>query len=127
MLSCIADPDGRVPNPSIAQSAREGCGSPPAGSQEHPAAVGSPIPPASSRESERDQLAGSNRVGGIRHPGWKTRREIATLLIPERLLAWHSILVAQKYDGSAGRCPGRPRVMTAIRRRNVEMAQQNRS
>src|SRR5689334_22503191 len=58
--------------------------------------------------------------------GRKALREIATLVTPETLLAWHRKLVAQKYDGSARREPGRPRVMDEIRKLTVEMAQQNR-
>ena len=34
--------------------------------------------------------------------------EIATLVTPATLLAWHRKLIAQKYDGSANRKPGRP-------------------
>ena len=59
--------------------------------------------------------------------GRKALREIATLVTPETLLAWHRKLVAQKYDGSARRGPGRPQVMKEIRKLVVEMAQQNRS
>jgi len=53
-------------------------------------------------------------------------REIATLVTPETLLAWHRKLVAQKDDGSGRRGPGRPRVMSEIRKLIVEMARQNR-
>jgi len=35
--------------------------------------------------------------------------EVATILTPETLLAWHRKLIAKKYDGSANRAPGRPR------------------
>ena len=34
--------------------------------------------------------------------------EIVTLVTPATLLAWHRKLIAQKYDGSANRKPGRP-------------------
>jgi putative transposase len=33
--------------------------------------------------------------------------EIATIVTPETLLAWHRKLIAQKYDGTAHRSPGR--------------------
>jgi len=33
--------------------------------------------------------------------------EIATVVTPATLLAWHRKLIAQKYDGSARRKPGR--------------------
>ena len=34
-------------------------------------------------------------------------REVATIVTPERLLVWHRKLIAQKYDGSKHRGPGR--------------------
>ena len=59
--------------------------------------------------------------------GRRALREIATLVTPETLLAWHRRLVAEKYDGSGRRGPGRPRVMIEIRKLIVTMARQNRS
>ena len=59
--------------------------------------------------------------------GRRALPEIATLVTPDTLLAWHRKLVAQKYDGSGRRDPGRPRVMSEIRKLIVEMARQNRS
>ena len=53
--------------------------------------------------------------------------DIATLVRPETLLAWHRNLIAQKYDGSRKRGPGRPRVMSVIRDLTVRMAQENRT
>jgi putative transposase len=38
----------------------------------------------------------------------KLLMDIATLVTPATLLAWHRKLIAQKYDGSARRNPGRP-------------------
>jgi putative transposase len=35
-------------------------------------------------------------------------REVAKIVTPETLLAWHRRLIAQKYDGSKNRGPGRP-------------------
>jgi putative transposase len=35
--------------------------------------------------------------------------QIATIVTPATLLAWHRKLIALKYDGSAHRQPGRPR------------------
>jgi putative transposase len=40
--------------------------------------------------------------------GRKVLMEIATLVTPTTLLGWHRKLIAQKYDGSARRKPGRP-------------------
>jgi len=47
--------------------------------------------------------------------GRKALEEIATLVRPETLLPWHRKLIAEKYDGSRRRGPGRPRVMSVIR------------
>ena len=41
--------------------------------------------------------------------GRKPLAEIATIVTPETLLAWHRKLIALKYDGSGNREPGRPR------------------
>src|ERR1017187_5814247 len=41
--------------------------------------------------------------------GRKVLTKIATIVTPETLLAWHRKLIAQKYDGTAHRAPGRPR------------------
>lgn len=41
--------------------------------------------------------------------GRKVLAQVATIVTPETLLAWHRRLIAQKYDGSAYRTPGRPR------------------
>ena len=42
--------------------------------------------------------------------------EVATIVTPETLLAWHRKLIAQKYDGSGKRGPGRPRTAEEIER-----------
>ena len=54
-------------------------------------------------------------------------QNVATLVTPETLLAWLRKLIARKYDGSARRGPGRPRVMAKIRTLIVQMAKENRS
>ena len=46
--------------------------------------------------------------------GRKLLVEIATIVTPETLLAWHRKLIAQKYDGSGKRGPGRPRAADEI-------------
>src|SRR5215471_442975 len=48
--------------------------------------------------------------------GWKALEEIAMLVTPVTLLAWHRKLIAQKYDGSARRQAGRPRVAEETRK-----------
>jgi putative transposase len=52
--------------------------------------------------------------------------QIATIVTPETLLAWHRKLIAKKYDGSANRVPGRPRTAVEIEILVVRMAQENR-
>jgi putative transposase len=52
--------------------------------------------------------------------------EIADLVTPDTLLAWHRKLIAQKYDGGAKRRPGRPRIANEIENLVVGMAQENR-
>src|SRR6187200_1705264 len=41
--------------------------------------------------------------------GRKVLAELAAIVTPETLLRWHQRLIAQKYDGSCCRRPGRPR------------------
>src|SRR5437879_4729875 len=41
--------------------------------------------------------------------GRKLLAQVATIVTPETLLAWHRKLIANKYDGSAYRSPGRPK------------------
>lgn len=52
--------------------------------------------------------------------------EVATIVTPETLLAWHRKLIARKYDGSARRGPGRPRVEREIESLVIQMATDNR-
>jgi hypothetical protein len=56
-----------------------------------------------------------------------TGREMATIVTPETLLAWHRRLIAQKYDGSGKRGCGRPRKSAEIEDLVVRMAKENRS
>lgn len=58
--------------------------------------------------------------------GRKLLAEVATLVTPETLLAWHRKLIAQKYDGSAQRRPGRPRTRPEVEALVVRMAEENR-
>ena len=46
--------------------------------------------------------------------GRRVLHELATLVTPETLLAWHRKLIARKYDGSKQRGPGRPRTQDEI-------------
>ena len=58
--------------------------------------------------------------------GHKLLAQVATIVTPETLLAWHRKLVAQKYDGTAHRAPGRPRAAGEIEALVVRLAQENR-
>ncbi len=57
--------------------------------------------------------------------GRKVLAEVATIVTPETLLAWHRRLIAQKYDGSRNRRPGRPRTAREIEALVVRMAEEN--
>ncbi len=63
-----------------------------------------------------------------RAKGWgrKILAEVATIVTPETLLAWHRKLIAQKYDGTGNRQPGRPRQAAEIEALVVRMAEENR-
>jgi putative transposase len=58
--------------------------------------------------------------------GRKLLAEVATIVTPETLLAWHRKLIALKYDGSQKRGPGRPRTVGEIEALVVRLAQENR-
>src|SRR5438309_10651164 len=58
--------------------------------------------------------------------GRKVLAELATIVTPETLLRWHQRLIAQKYDGSGHRRPGRPRTAASVEDLVVHMAEQNR-
>jgi hypothetical protein len=57
----------------------------------------------------------------------KLLQEVATIVTPETLLAWHRRLIAQKYDGRRKRGHGRPRKSEQIECLVVRMAKENRS
>jgi hypothetical protein len=52
--------------------------------------------------------------------------QVANIVTPETLLAWHRKLIANKYDGSARRKPGRPRTGAELEALVLRMAQENR-
>jgi putative transposase len=58
--------------------------------------------------------------------GRRLLAEVATIVTPETLLAWHRKPIAVKYDGSAQRGPGRPRTAGEIEALVVRMAEENR-
>src|SRR5256714_7096238 len=57
--------------------------------------------------------------------GRKLLAEVATIVTSETLLAWHRKLIAQKYDGSGKRGPGRPSTAREIEALVVRMAKEN--
>jgi putative transposase len=72
-------------------------------------------------DHQRRRLAAKAKVLGRR-----VLAQIATIVTPETLLAWHRKLIAQKYDGKAHRAPGRPRTADDIESLVVRMAEENR-
>ena len=59
--------------------------------------------------------------------GRKALGEVATLATPDTILRWYRELVANKYDGSAKRGPGRPGTAAEVVRLVVRMASENPS
>jgi hypothetical protein len=57
----------------------------------------------------------------------KLLAEVAILVTPATLLAWHRKLIAQKYDGHEKRGPGRPRTGKSLEALVLRMAEENRS
>ena len=53
--------------------------------------------------------------------------QVATIVTPETLLAWHRKLIAQKYDGSSFRVPGRRPTSKEMAALIVRMAKENRT
>jgi putative transposase len=72
-------------------------------------------------DDQRRRLAAKAKILGRR-----VLRDIATIVTPDTLLAWHRRLIAQQYDGSTRRGPGRPPIMPEIRALIVRMATENR-
>ena len=60
--------------------------------------------------------------------GKKALEEVATIVKPDTILAWHRQLVTQKFDGSQQRkAPGRPPIGPALEALVVRIARENRS
>jgi len=57
--------------------------------------------------------------------GRKLLAEVETLVTPDTLLTWHRKLIAQKYDGSAKRKPGRPLTKNDLAASVVRTAEEN--
>jgi transposase InsO family protein len=71
-------------------------------------------------DDQRRRLAAKGKVLGRR-----LLAEVCSIVTPDTILRWHRRLIAQKYDGSENRGPGRPRVMALIRELAVRMAIDN--
>ena len=72
-------------------------------------------------DDQRRRLAAKGK--GV---GRKLLAEVATIVTPETLLAWHRKLIAQKYDGTSKRGPGRPRTDGEIESLVIRLAEENR-
>ncbi len=73
-------------------------------------------------DDERRRLAVKGKALGR-----KVLREVASIVTPDTILAWHRKLIAQKWDYSNRRGPGRPRVADEIAELTVRLAQENPS
>jgi Homeodomain-like domain len=74
-------------------------------------------------DGERKTLA---EIG--KNLGKKILAEVATIVKPDTILAWHRKLVAQKFDGSQHRrSPGRPMIDEELKALVVRIAHENRS
>src|SRR5262245_49514049 len=72
-------------------------------------------------DDQRRRLATKAKLVGRR-----LLNDIANIVTPDTLLAWHRKLIAEKYDGTAKRGPGRPRTANEVENLVVRMAQDNR-
>jgi hypothetical protein len=72
-------------------------------------------------DDQRRRLAAKAKLLGRRLVA-----EVATIVTPETLLAWHRKVIAQNYDGSGRRGSGRPRTPEEIESLVVRMARENR-
>ena len=71
-------------------------------------------------DAQRRRLAAKAKLVGRRG-----LFEIETLVTPDTLFRWYQTLIAQKYDGSAVRKPGRPKTADEIEKLIVQMARDN--
>ena len=58
--------------------------------------------------------------------GRRLLNDVANIVTPDTLLRWHRKLIAEKYDGTAKRTPGRPRTSSELEDLVVRLAQENR-
>ena len=75
------------------------------------------------------KLSDGDRIvlGEIGHRlGRKVLADVATVAQPDTILGWYRKLVARKFDGSAHRAPGRPRIKREVEELIIRMASENR-
>jgi transposase InsO family protein len=85
----------------------------------------------------RQQIPGRVRLGDEERKrlaeigqklGKQVLAEVATIVKPDTILAWHRKLMAQKFDGSQQRkTPGRPRIDKELEALVIRLAQENRT
>ena len=73
-------------------------------------------------EQERIRLATIGKKLGL-----KALEGLSAIVKPATILAWHRKLVAEKFDGSEKRGPGRPRVDPEVEEQVLRVARENRS
>ena len=73
-------------------------------------------------DDQRRRLAAQGKTLGR-----KLLSTCCSIVTPDTILRWHRKLIAIKYDGSANRKPGRPRIAVCIRRLIQRMAKENRT
>ena len=71
-------------------------------------------------DDERRRLAVKGKALGR-----KVLREVGSIVTPDTILRWHKRLIAQKWDYSMARGPGRPRVKNEIAQLTVRLAKEN--
>ncbi len=71
-------------------------------------------------DDERRRLAVKGKALGR-----KVLREVGSIVTPDTILRWHKRLIAQKWDYSERRGPGRPRVKDEIAQLTVRLAKEN--
>jgi hypothetical protein len=66
-------------------------------------------------------------LGEIGHRlGRKVLADVTTVAQPDTILGWYRKLVARKFDGSAHRGPGRPRIKREVEELIIRIASENR-
>ena len=72
-------------------------------------------------DDQRRRLASKAKGSGRKH-----LKEVATLVTPETLMAWHRKLITHKYDGTPRIGLGRPKTADEIETMVLQLAEENR-